>query len=441
MAIFGRKKKKDKRLGSIEQAPTKQQDETQISFFDSEEVIPVTKSTSSKRRKSHSPVQATMDMLPELVEHLATSADTSGEVPARALRMLFSLSESSETDNRIEMVRDAQGLLVPELLDFLKRCERGSSEQYLALLVLNNISIPSQNKRCIALDCGGAQVLARLLCLDPSCHLMAIILVNLTFCDADLRKELVLKSNIELIESLSFALRVASFTQEEYDIRQPLSVPNEHEQYTPRDLLDFVVQEDPNFDNDGLLNPSGMLYPETARWCLSALKNLSRPCKDSPAAQVLVKSGIVSHILRFVSIGEPIEADDYLNVPTTWQSNSMQDAALFVIMNLAAMKLSREHVIELNGVDTLTRITEYNKQHRREAAGDSSDEQKQLEFQCLKAVSLVVMSGFFVFLLLSFLSGLLTLCPSFVENGFGVSDCIRRSFWSASASSFVEWLQ
>ena len=277
---------------------------------------------STSRKSKQPPMEATMDMLPELVEHLATSVDTSGETPARALRMLFSLSENAETDNRTEMVREAGGMLVPELLDFLKRCERGSSEQYLALLVLNNISIPSESKRLIALECGGAQVLSRLLCLEPSCHLIAIILVNLTFADADLRKELVTKPNIELIESLSFALKVASMTQEEYDVRQPLAVPNENAQYTPRDLLMSVIQEDMQsrpalseleynnpssyyHSHEFLLNPSHMMYPETARWCLSALKNLSRPCKDSSAARTLIDSGIMYFILRFISIGRP----------------------------------------------------------------------------------------------------------------------------------------
>ena len=62
--------------------------------------------------------------------------------------MLFALSENaSDSTNRIEMVTSADGELVPVLLDFLERCEQGSSEQYLTLLVLNNISIPSENKR------------------------------------------------------------------------------------------------------------------------------------------------------------------------------------------------------------------------------------------------------------------------------------------------------
>ena len=139
MALFGRKKKRrDKR--PIEQALPK--DDARKP--DPEEAPP--------RTKSPPQLEATMDMLPELVDHLATCTDTSGDRPARALRTLFSLSEHAETNNRTEMVREAGGMLVPELLEFLKRCERGSSEQYLALLVLNNISIPRENKRVSFFD-------------------------------------------------------------------------------------------------------------------------------------------------------------------------------------------------------------------------------------------------------------------------------------------------
>ncbi len=97
--------------------------------------------------------------------------------------MLFALSEVSDGDsnsNRIDMVRQCGETLegkndveqypprrtantkktkarledknqkislVPTLLHFIKRCKRNSNEQYLALLVLNNISIPLENKR------------------------------------------------------------------------------------------------------------------------------------------------------------------------------------------------------------------------------------------------------------------------------------------------------
>ena len=59
-------------------------------------------------------------------------------------------------------------------------------------------------------------------------------------------------------------------------------------------------------------------------------------------------------------------------------------------MNLAAMKSSRDSILELNGVNTMTKITEYNKRTRRDTTDYATDEQKQLEFQRLKAVSLFV---------------------------------------------------
>ena len=64
----------------------------------------------------------------------------------------------------------------------------------------------------IAIEYGGAKVLSRLLCEDPSCHLLAIILVNLTFADGDLRRELVSPvRDVQLVEALSYALLVSSF--------------------------------------------------------------------------------------------------------------------------------------------------------------------------------------------------------------------------------------
>jgi len=94
------------------------------------------------------PTEPTMSMVPQLTEELGSSDETSGEKAARALRMLFSLSEHSTTENnRAVMVQGHEGKLVPVLLNFLQRCDRSSSEQYLALLVLNNVSIPAENKK------------------------------------------------------------------------------------------------------------------------------------------------------------------------------------------------------------------------------------------------------------------------------------------------------
>jgi hypothetical protein len=354
--------------------------------------------------------------VPELLDVLETAKNTSEDGPALALRKLFALSEhDSFEENRTKLVRVDNGRLVPILLSFLERCCKGS-EQYLALLVLNNVSIPKENKRLIALDHGGARILGRLLCDDPSCHLIAIVLVNLTFTDVDLRRELVSSDlNYQLVESLAFSLRVASLTQKEYELRLPLVENDPENPKTPSELLANLLAEDvrqrldsPLCMKDTLARPCKQLFAETARWCLTAIKNLTRPSKDSTfAARALIHAGIVPHILRFITIPAsnlpagndnndtpdagtservvPV-TDNFRNAPSTWDSNSAQDAALFVILNLAAEPSAREYMREMDTVALMSMIIVFDKSS--EVFGeskDTEDEKKIVELQCIKA--------------------------------------------------------
>ena len=90
---------------------------------------------------------------------------------------------------RIAMVQDAGNVnstnasLVPSLVAFLKRCPQNSPVQHLTLLILNNLSIPTENKRLIALEHRGAKILGRLLSKDPECQMLVIIILNLSFGD------------------------------------------------------------------------------------------------------------------------------------------------------------------------------------------------------------------------------------------------------------------
>lgn len=153
-----------------------------------------------------------LEHLDSLINDLSNCKESFEEVPSRALRVLFALSENHESFemNRIKMVRNSNGRLVPTIIKFLQRCKPNSSEQYLALLVLNNISIPLENKGIIAIDNKGAYILSRMLCCYPNCSLIAIILVNLSFCESSLRMKLVGKnSDIQLVEAFTFALKVS----------------------------------------------------------------------------------------------------------------------------------------------------------------------------------------------------------------------------------------
>eukprot|EP00984_Skeletonema_dohrnii_P002431 scaffold836_cov77-Skeletonema_dohrnii-CCMP3373.AAC.5 len=205
-----------------------------------------TKKLLAKLASSQSP---SIQFLPEYVAALTEvhSPDTSADLPSRALRALFSLSEHKESHGvRVAMVRDgvvdkqqqqagggtggnnknnninnqkSAGTLIPALLTFLQRCPKDSSEQYLTLLVLNNLSIPMENKCLVALECGAANVLGRMLLEDVGCHLLVIIIVNLTFCDVHVRKSLLLgegegggedgDGEVQLIDCLAYALMVS----------------------------------------------------------------------------------------------------------------------------------------------------------------------------------------------------------------------------------------
>lgn len=553
-----------------------------------------------------------------------------GDGPANALRKLFGLTEHvSQKGNRVALVHANDGQLVAVLLHFLEEtCRENaasaamnintsdsssnmdntspkttatttsttapnrSAEQYLSLLVLNNLCTAPENKRLIALGHDGAKIISSLLFDDPSCHLLAIILVNLTFSDATLRQELIAKEcEIKMVESLAFCLRVASLTIDEYEVRQVIleNIDNTHDYLStsPLDLLRALLQEDWRLSNGELAAcraapgarlhqtlPEKPLFPDTARYCLAALKNLTRcfghatcishvhqhakittstdnhhativknNCGGSSsnvitmagnnvttpttlanhtttrnmngttttaddnaspadttsttstisplaptAAQVLIWTGIVPHILRYITIADeaantkskggeakneqepstttttiakdnqdgelkeiglggnddtrtvpatdlpafgnasreestsaetsqgrssspPVsieppppatranasvvtimtEREDHFsrisNSPSTWDANSAEDAALFCILNLAAVPSSREYLREIDTVKLLTWITICGEDNNdNNSQNDATDEAtKLLDFQCTKA--------------------------------------------------------
>uniref|UniRef100_A0A7S1FVN5 Protein HGH1 homolog n=1 Tax=Corethron hystrix TaxID=216773 RepID=A0A7S1FVN5_9STRA len=330
----------------------------------------------------------TMEMVPDFIINLG--ADTSSEEANSALRALFSLSEGDNRHNREELVVAADGHLVPSLLSFLRRSTRGSPGQYLALLVLNNVSIPVENKRVIAIEYRAAHILSRLLCEDPSCHLMAIILVNLTFADADLRRELVSPGPIELVDALAYALRIAAASPEDSATHNIIPVDLSDEEFSPKSLLikalDASVASSPPSAaaNDGAhqisFDPAVQVFPETARWCLCALKNLTRPSRDTYAASAIIESGIVPLIFRAITVetlmvpsGSGEQAGDHnaqmgmdasiipvtlVNDPKNWDANSLQDAALSTVLNMSMVPAARSYLRQENAIQILSLIAD-----------------------------------------------------------------------------------
>ena len=250
------------------------------------------------------------------------------------------------------------------------------------------------------------------MCEDPSCHLIAIILVNLTFTDSIVRNELIAEESVSgLIESLCYALRVASLTPEEYDLLLPFLKTGFQRKVTSKSRLEILMEEDKRLRDESsykqgrnrageqMIDVENQKFPETSRWCLAALKNLSRPCNNSTVGEILIHSKMMNVILQYitVSIDLPSEATEpetstdggdssrqIQNAPHTWEFNSMQDTALHIVLNLCACDSSRDFVREAEAISMLSSITEFNKIENLRLA---PDQEKQQEFQCLKAVS------------------------------------------------------
>ena len=90
-----------------------------------------------------------------------------------------------------------------------------------------------------------ARVLSRLLCDDPSCHLIAIVLVNLSFAEPEVLQDLVSReSDIGLIEALAYVLHVSSRTAEEYDSHRSALQLEARTKMMPQQRLDMLIAEE-----------------------------------------------------------------------------------------------------------------------------------------------------------------------------------------------------
>mmetsp|Transcript_47026 Transcript_47026/g.54923 ORF Transcript_47026/g.54923 Transcript_47026/m.54923 type:complete len:800 (-) Transcript_47026:208-2607(-) len=372
-----------------------------------------------------------MVMMPELISDISKACETSDTSCAnaeKALQFLFTLSEnitaqqqrvgvpngSSSSisknenpsrvtrnkvtrNNREDMVfnyKSSEGnFLVPTLMKFLVETERDSKERYLVLLVLNNLSIPLANKRYMALECEGIQILNRCLTLDLSCHLIAIILVNLTFGDDDLRRDLVdPDSNIQLVDALAYAIGVSSSPSDDGDYSVFI---NPSDQTLPARSLANRIDMTGAWLEEVIFEPSYLMYPDTAKWCLCALRNLTLSFDEQNAAFV-INTNLVPLILRILEVQAKTEGASKssgvaqksvsqmrniaTNSPSTWDLNSIQDAALSIILNLSATEMCREYLRQEDAVERLLLIA-----HCDFLCDASNDMMGRQKFQSLKA--------------------------------------------------------
>ena len=226
----------------------------------------------------------------------------------------------------------------------------------------------------IAIEHGGAGLLADLLSQDLSCHLIAIILVNLTFSDSELRRDLA-----------------------------PMILPP----------ISYCLQESCRVDDaDAGIDDYGgsfMAYPETAKWCCTAVKNLTRPTTslaDTHGGRQAVELGLMPVLHKMITFTSPEEniSNTTLGIeacctrssiqsvppsgPWQWETNSLTDAALFCVMNLAVS--CKED--SMTFVPQLEKIANFDGNFQGNLVSDDST---VLDFQRLKAVRTISTSSKF----------------------------------------------
>lgn len=196
-----------------------------------------------------------------------------------------------------------------------------------------------------------------------------------------------------------------------------------------------------NKKDGNYIMPAGedCLFPETARWCLGALKNLTRPSKLSElelkypsnvvvesssnnderdqdvseeellagdkgssavAAHAILDAGLLPLLLRVLKQADSFEHADGesgSHILYSWQSNSAQDAALYTLLHMSSVPQVRRVLREENGcAEVLASILNYAKGDAicsrlllasNGKCDEDADSLGQLSLQCVKAVS------------------------------------------------------
>lgn len=214
----------------------------------------------------------------------------------------------------------------------------------------------------------------------------------------------------------NFLSQLSSITTEQLSTLGPIPLRSpDGKPHTPRQLLSILRSTlsttFPNFihnndDNDNVSPPlllsdnENCPFPETARWCLCALKNLTRPGKkmncasmtndvgqtqvllsgDAIAARAIIDAGLVPILLRVIRVAKTestaelgfslensascdlfvgrlpdeigndqgrVTLPNIINMPT-WNSNSAQDAALYTVMHMSSISSVRDDLLRKN---------------------------------------------------------------------------------------------
>ena len=270
--------------------------------------------SSSSRPVPSGPPQ--MEDIPDL---LLTMTNERGEKSAAATKRIYELCDVGHKQNRVPMVCSGKY----DVLNPLAQCltQDSGDGRHLACLALNNLSIPTENKRVMALGPASSAViggLCKVIAEDKQeSYLCCICLMNLSFLEA----------------SITTMLQ-HSPVPDGSDPLPPLSNP---------DSLLRVLEK--LLRNAPAVPKSGSGKSEGVRWACGLIKNLA---KSEENAALIGRTDIPRCVVGNVrSTSTP---------PGRWTSNSLEDFSLFVVLNLAQWPVSRQALVDAGAADAVRPI-------------------------------------------------------------------------------------
>jgi hypothetical protein len=237
--------------------------------------------------------------------------NSNGEKSAAATKRIYELCDVGHKQNRVPMVCSGKYDVLTPLVGCLTQ-ESGDGRHF-ACLALNNLSMPTENKRVMALGPASKDViggLCKVIAEDKQeSYLCCICLMNLSFLEASIT---------------SILLHSPSGNGKE------IAPPD-----NPESLLRVVEK----------LVQNSTQNPEGARWASGLLMNLS---KSEENAVMISRTNIPNYMVEIIRAVKTPRSQ--------WTSNTLEDFSLFIVLSLAQWPYARETLIDADAVNVIQPI-------------------------------------------------------------------------------------
>mmetsp|Transcript_10014 Transcript_10014/g.15136 ORF Transcript_10014/g.15136 Transcript_10014/m.15136 type:complete len:440 (+) Transcript_10014:99-1418(+) len=254
--------------------------------------------------------------IPDLLETITTKR---GEKSAAAVKRIYELCDVFHKQNRVPMVCSGNY----DVLTTLAQCltQESGDGRHLTCMALNNLSIPTENKRVITLGPSSSAIiggLCKVIAEDKKdSYLCCICLMNLSFLEASITTVL-----------------------------QHSPVPDGSYLIPPLNNSKSLIRIVENLLKNASTGPKRRSEKyEAVRWACGLIKNLA---KSEENAALFGKTEIPNCAVENVRYSTAS--------PSQWTSNSLEDFSLFIILNLAQWPVSRQGLIKAGAVDVIKPI-------------------------------------------------------------------------------------